>query len=920
MKNIIKTVIILLSLAFISNNSFAQPFYKIPGTNTGNFSAGGINIAVTKINPASPGMCGLDAAITYRVISTNGSFIFNFNMPISGIKLYGTTNSAGSQVQIIVNGTPYVLQPSNLSSYQSCDANYPAGFISAGYFMGAAGMLTIFEPGITQIEVKNIGSVPWYFNADILPLTTTSNTPLCSGETLNLTADFGAVSGASYSWSGPNSFTSTQQNPDISNVTTAASGTYTVTATDGTTISTQTQVVVVNPTPDAVATPSTQSICSGSLIASIGLTGSVSGTTFNWTRNNTASVTGIVASGSGDISGTLTNTTNAPVTVTFTITPTANGCAGTSITATVVVKPKPTINPVSNQTLCNGSNTEAVSFTGPVANTAYNWTSSNPAIGLSASGTGNIPAFTAVNTGTVPITSTITVTPFTAGMAYIPNYVSDNVSVINTATNAVVATIAVGNQPYGVSNSPDGSRVYVTKVGSDNVSVINTASNAVVATIVVGDSPYGVSTSPDGSRVYVTNAVSNNVSVINTATNAVVATIAVGNQPYGVSNSPDGSRVYVTNFGSDNVSVTNTATNTVMANIPVGYNSFGVSTSPDGSRVYVANYQSHNVSVINTATNAVANIGVGTRPVAFGNFVTASGCTGTPISFTITVNPTPTAIATPSNQTICSEAVISPISLTGAVTGTAYAWTRDNTASVTGIAASGSGDITGSLTNTTNAPVTVTFTITPTANGCPGAAITATVLVNPNPNAVATPPNQTICSAASISTIVISGAVSGTTYDWTRDNTSSVTGIAASGTGEISGALTNTTNAPITVTFTITPTANSCVGASITATVLVNPTPNAVATPPSQTICSAASISPIVLTGAVTGTSYAWTRNNTATVTGIATSGSGNILGTLTNTTSVPVTVTFTITPTANGCGGAPVSYTHLTLPTNSLV
>jgi len=1004
MKNIIKTVIILLSLAFISNNSIAQPYYKIPGTSTGNFSAGGINIAVTKINPASPGMCGLDAAITYRVISTNGSFIFSFNMPISGIKLYGTTNSAGSQVQIIVNGTPYLLQPSNLSSYQSCDANYPAGFISEGYFMGAAGMLTIFEPGITQIEVKNIGSVPWYFNADILPFTTTSNTPLCSGETLNLTADFGGVSGASYSWSGPNSFTSTQQNPNISNVTIAASGTYTVTATDGTTTSTQTQVVVVNPTPNAVATPSTQSIYSGSLIASIGLTGSVSGTTFNWIRNNTASVTGIVASGSGDISGTLTNTTNAPVTVTFTITPTANGCAGTSITATVVVKPKPTINPVSNQTLCNASNTEAINFSGSVPNATYSWTSSNPAIGLSASGTGNIPAFTAVNTGSVPITSTITVTPFIAGMAYIPNYVSDNVSVINTATNAVVATIAVGNQPYGVSNSPDGSRVYVTKVGSDNVSVINTATNTVVATIGVGiypygvntspdgsrvyvanavsgnvsvintatntvvatigvgNYPYGVSTSPDGSRVYVTNAVSNNVSVINTATNAVVATIGVGSGPRGVSTSPDGSRVYVTNFGSDNVSVINTATNTVMANIPVGYNSFGVSTSPDGSRVYVANpgsnylsvintatntvvatiavgnfpigvstspdgsrvyvanYQSHNVSVINTATNAVANIGVGTRPVAFGNFVTASGCTGTPISFTITVNPTPTAIATPSNQTICSEAVITPISLTGAVTGTAYAWTRDNTASVTGIAAGGTGDISGSLTNTTFAPVTVTFTITPTANGCVGLPITATVLVNPTPNAVATPPSQTICSAASISTIVLTGAVSGTTYDWTRDNTSSVTGIAASGTGEISGALTNTTNAPITVTFTITPTANSCVGASITATVLVNPTPNAVATPPSQTICSAASISTILLTGAVTGTSYAWTRNNTATVTGIATSGSGNILGTLTNTTSVPVTVTFTITPTANGCGGAPITATVLVNSTPNAV
>ena len=37
--------------------------------------------------------------------------------------------------------------------------------------------------------------------------------------------------------------------------------------------------------------------------------------------------------------------------------------------------------------------------------------------------------------------------------------------------------------------------------------------------------------------------------------------------------------------------------------------------------------------------------------------------------------------------------------------------------------------------NITTAPVTVTFTITPTANDCPGAPITATVLVNPKPDA-----------------------------------------------------------------------------------------------------------------------------------------------------------------------------------------
>jgi hypothetical protein len=238
---------------------------------------------------------------------------------------------------------------------------------------------------------------------------------------------------------------------------------------------------------------------------------------------------------------------------------------------------------------------------------------------------------------------------------------------------------------------------------------------------------------------------------------------------------------------------------------------------------------------------------------------------------------------------------------------------------ITGIPISGSGDISGAITNTTNVPVTVTFIITPTANGCPGAPITASVLVNPTPNAVATPATQTICSAGTITTIALTGTVSGTTYNWTRDNTVSVTGIAASGSGNISGSLTNTTAAPVTVTFTITPTANGCPGTPITATVLVNPTPNAVATPSSQTVCTNSVITTIVLSGNVSGTTYNWTRDNAVAVTGL-TSGSGNISGTLVNTTTVQQTVTFTITPTANGCPGTPITATVIINPTPTIV
>jgi YVTN family beta-propeller protein len=52
---------------------------------------------------------------------------------------------------------------------------------------------------------------------------------------------------------------------------------------------------------------------------------------------------------------------------------------------------------------------------------------------------------------------------------------SNDVSVIDIATNTVTATIPVGTNPLGVAVTPDGSKVYVANFGDDNVSVINTA-------------------------------------------------------------------------------------------------------------------------------------------------------------------------------------------------------------------------------------------------------------------------------------------------------------------------------------------------------------------------------------------------------------------------------------------------------------
>ncbi|MCB9345381.1 MAG: HYR domain-containing protein [Lewinellaceae bacterium] len=445
------------------------------------------------------------------------------------------------------------------------------------------------------------------------------------------------------------------------NVSIPTGGTYFIyaildpTPTDGACRPFSSITKVINPTPDAVATPPSQTICSGSSITTIALTGSVPGTSYSWTRDNTASVTGIAASGMGDISGTLTNTTNAAVTVTFTITPSANGCQGSPIMATVVVNPLPQVNAVANMTYCVGSIVPQVVFTSNVSGATFSWSRTNEAIGLGTnSGTGNVPSFTATNAGTAPLTATF--------------------SVVATYTNNGV--------------SCNGTPIQFTITVNPNPTV---------------------------------NAVANMAYCVGATVPSVVFTSNVPGATFSWSRTNEAIGLGV-NSGTGNVP-SFTAANA--GNTPLTA-TFSV----------VATYTNNGVS-----------------------------CNGTPIQFTITVNPSPVVTATPPSQTICSGNAITTIALSSNVSGSTITWTRNNTATVTGIAASGSGNISGSLTNTTNAPITVTFTITGTANSCPGNATTATVLVNPTPAVFAVTGGGGVCTTDNIGAAIgLSGSQTNVNY------------------------------------------------------------------------------------------------------------------------------------------------------------
>src|ERR1700687_2985989 len=213
-----------------------------------------------------------------------------------------------------------------------------------------------------------------------------------------------------------------------------------------------------------------------------------------------------------------------------------------------------------------------------------------------------------------------------APFAYVTDRINNTVAVIDVASATVVATIPVpvgpgattpgDSFPSHVAITPDGAYAYVTLTGTaglNSVGVISMAlalsdpTNAVVATVLVGANPYGVAITPDGAHAYVANAGSNSVSVIDTAlaltnpTNAVVATVfvAAGSAPYGVAISPDGAHAWITEPARGAVAVIDTAPalnnppGVPVAEVPLPAfgrsfgTSFAVAISQDGTFAFV---------------------------------------------------------------------------------------------------------------------------------------------------------------------------------------------------------------------------------------------------------------------------------------------------------------------------------------------
>jgi YVTN family beta-propeller protein len=179
---------------------------------------------------------------------------------------------------------------------------------------------------------------------------------------------------------------------------------------------------------------------------------------------------------------------------------------------------------------------------------------------------------------------------------YVSTY-SNNVTVIDGATNHVLATVPTGNGPIALCYSSQNGDVYCVNQYSSNVTVINCETDSVDTTVAVGSEPWDVCYNPRDNKVYTANHGGGSVTVIDCETNQVDTTVACGYQPAVLCYDSLNNRVYCANSGDGTVTVIDGGTNQVVKTMS-GVEASDLAWNSIENRIYASGYYSSKITVI----------------------------------------------------------------------------------------------------------------------------------------------------------------------------------------------------------------------------------------------------------------------------------------------------------------------------------
>jgi PKD repeat protein len=583
--------------------------------------------------------------------------------------------------------------------------------------------------------------------------------------------------------------------------------------------------VTLNQMPDAAGTiTGSNFVCQGATGVVYSVTPITNATGYSWSVPTGATIT----SGAGSNSIIVTYSNNA-ISGNVTVRGTSacgNGTVSANFPITVQLLPAAAGSITGTSSVCQGQNNVSYSVSAITGATSYVWTLPFGATIVSGWNTNSITVNygSSATTGVVKVYGTnscgsgvvsfdylVTVNPFPAAAAAITGSAlacQGSTGVVYSIPVIPTATSYNWTLPTGVSIT----------AGSGTNSITVTYSLSAISGVI---SVYGYNNCGNGTQANLPVTVNTNPTLTSTL-----------NPPAICSNSV--------------FSYTSSGT-------PVG-------ASFSWTRAVISGISNPGASGTGNINETLINTTTATVSVTYIYMVSANGCSGsTTYSVVVDVNPAPSLSSTLSPASICSDSQFA-YTATSTTPGAIMTWTR---ASVTGIAqsaGSGTGNVSEYLSNTTAFPVNMTYIYTTTFNSC-SSSQNVVVTVNPMPILSSSRTIPVLCSGSAFYYIATS-TTTGATFAWSRATVSGITQAGTSGTGVINEILTNTTSAPIQVTYAFTVSANGCTNPityTVVATVYPTPPTPVVTFSGATTFCVGGSVT---LT-APAGYSYLWSNGKT---------------------------------------------------------
>jgi gliding motility-associated-like protein len=679
-----------------------------------------------------------------------------------------------------------------------------------------------------------------------------SNSPVCEGANLNLTSS--SIAGAIYSWTGPNGFTSSVQNPALNAVTLSDASTYSLVATvNGCASPAANLQVTVNPIPSAPTISGNTNICAGT---SLSLSASpINLAIYHWQGPN---------SYSSNLQSILIGNAIPSQSGQYLVTASVNGCTSLPTTATVLINSLP-IAPtiVTNSPLCSGNSLNL--SVQPVAGAAYSWTGpngftssvQNPVIPNAAmTDAGNYQLNVLVNgcQSASPTSTNVVVKQTPAAPVLNTNSpVCEGTSLSLSASNVPGGAFS-WTGPNGFSSSiqnPSLNNAAVANSGTYSATVTVNGCSSTASTIAATINPLPVApsissnspicqasalsltasdiagatyswTGPVGFTSSLQNPVINNANIVASGTYSVKATVngctGAASSLTAVVNPIPSAPVL-----SSSVPVCEgSCLNLMASNIPGSVYSWS---GPNG---FTSSIQ--NPSLPSATVNASGT---------YSAFVTVNGCSSPATTVQATVNPIPAMPVVSGTTTVCEGTTLNLSA--SPVASASYSWQGPNGFS------SASQAIAITYINPLQAGQ---YIVTTTVNGCTSPSAITNVQVNRLPVAPSILTNSPVCSGTTLN--LSAQNITGATYNWAGPN-----GFVSSSQNPI------ITNTAITDAgdYQLSVSVNGCQSASpSSATVIVRQTPTPPAVANNSPLCEGSNLN-LSATG-VAGTSYSWTGPN----------------------------------------------------------